>query len=119
MRRPIWLVSTSCAAHGVAASIARMGRTARVIMDNVSGAASVMATQLKLEAESGLPRPSQRATCPNGHTGRVRSTTPLVRCDASIRAGAVPVAIQDSMAPILSNVSVPGPPMQWPMPGTM
>ena len=56
-----------------------------------------------------LPEPLHFATWPYGHSGRVRSTTPLVRCDAGICAGARPVATHCSIAAILSKTSVPGP----------
>src|SRR5688572_28706134 len=80
---------------------------------------TVAATHAKLAASLEQPLPFQRAICPNGHSGRVLSTTPLVTWAASIRAGAEPVLIHSSSAPTLSKTSVPGPPWQWFIPGTM
>src|SRR5262245_49710772 len=81
-----------------------------------SGAA---ATHAKFAATSVLPEPFHLATLPYGHSGRVRSPAPLVTCDAMILSGACPFSIHCSIAAILSKVSVPGPPAQWPMPGTI
>jgi len=45
------------------------------------------ATHEKLAASFVLPVPLYFATWPTGHSGRVLSACPLVRCEATIRAG--------------------------------
>ena len=66
--------------------------------------------QAKLAASSVLPDPLYFATSGYWQRGRVRSTVPEVRCDATICAGAFPVRTHSSIAATLSNESVPGPP---------
>src|SRR5580765_1249088 len=73
---------------------------------------AVSATQLKLAASSVLPEPFHFAAFGNTHNGRVRSTLPSVTCEATIRSGAFAVVTQVSSTAALSNVSVPGPPLQ-------
>ena len=75
--------------------------------------------QTKLTASSVLPLPFHFATLPYGHSGRVRSALPAVMCEATIYSGALPLAAHCSSASILLNVSVPSPPWQWFIPGTI
>src|SRR5882762_588408 len=70
------------------------------------------AAHTKFWASSALPLPFHFATFGNTHSGRVRSTLPSVRCDATMRSGALPVVTHASSIAALSNVSVPGPPWQ-------
>ena len=74
-------------------------------------------TQAKFAASSELPVPFQRATCGYGHSGRVRSTLPLVLWDATSLSGATPFSTHYSSAVSVSNWLGPGPPLQCPMPG--
>src|SRR5256885_9731962 len=75
--------------------------------------------QTKFAASSVLPLPVYVATCGYGHSGRVRSTLPLVTRDATIRSGALPCSTHCSSAATVSNWLGPSPPPQCPMPGTM
>src|SRR5262249_34382300 len=68
--------------------------------------------QVKFSAASMLPVPTDRATWGDGHTGRVRSSTPAVRWDAMIWSGAIPCSTQRSSAVRASNTFGPGPPVQ-------
>ena len=77
------------------------------------------ALHAKFAASSMLPVPLYLATCGCGQSGRVRVTFPAVIFDASIRCGSCPLSTQESSALIMSNVSGPSPPPQWPIPGTI
>src|SRR5437868_510099 len=65
------------------------------------------------------PEPEYTATFGYAHNGLVLSTFPAVIWEASIRSGGLRVAIQSPSAFTASNLSVPSPPAQCPMPGTM
>src|SRR4029078_5822257 len=75
--------------------------------------------QVKLAASSMLPDPLYLATCGYGHRGRVRSTVPLVLCEAMIFSGALPCSTHCSSVPTLSNTLGPSPPEKVRMPGSM
>src|SRR5215467_6269408 len=62
------------------------------------------------------PVPLYFAYCGYGHSGL---DSPELRFVAAIVAGVTPCSRHFSSVPIVSNVSGPLPPRQWPMPGTM
>src|SRR4051812_32044893 len=73
----------------------------------------------KFAASSVLPAPLYTAVFGYAHSGRVRTTCPSTVRDAGIRSGATPDSTHRSTAATMSNVLVPSPPPQWPIPGTM
>src|SRR6516225_4042545 len=75
--------------------------------------------QAKFAASFVSPAPLYFATCGNGHSGRVLSTLPAVKWDATIWEGFFPCSTHCSRTFTFSNVSVPGPPEQWFTPGIM
>src|SRR5262249_20823982 len=75
--------------------------------------------QTKFAASSMLPLPIYRASLGYAQSGRVRSTTFPVLCEAMIRSGATPCSTQFSKGASISKSFGPGPPAQWCTPGTM
>src|SRR5258707_8051244 len=75
--------------------------------------------QTKLAASSVLPVPLYVATAGYAHNGRVRTTLPSAILDAGISDGAAFLCTHASTAATISNVLVPSPPPQWPIPGIM
>src|SRR5580765_204960 len=75
--------------------------------------------QVKFAASLVSPEPAYAAIDGYGQSGRVRSLTPLARCDAGICAGVFFCSTHCSSTARLSNTLVPSPPPQWAIPGTM
>ncbi len=59
--------------------------------------------QEKFEASLASPLPLYFATWPNGHSGRVLSTWPLVECEATIWVGFLPCSTHSSITFTLSK----------------
>src|SRR5439155_14492604 len=80
--------------------------------ESTEDATSHGALQAKFAASSMLPDRLYTATCGYGQSGRVRSTVPPTRRDATTRSGAFPSSTHSSSTRIASNVFGPSPPPQ-------